>query len=113
MRKNEQRKNEQLSINAICVEAWNKAKEQLGTEYNVYRLRACTANVLETDDYYFLKSYNTVIAFIDKESDTLYDMLRYVYGYTATSAQHIAKFTHDYGKGLYRCNTEYRYYDVD
>ena len=106
------RKNEQLNINTMCIDAWNKAQEQLGTEYNVYRLRTCSATVLETEDYYFLKSYNTVIAFIDKESDTLYDILRYVYGYTATSAQHIAKFSSDYGKGLYRCHTEYRYYDI-
>ena len=107
------RKNEQLNINAICIKALVKAEKQLGTEYNVYRLRNCSATVLETEDYYFLKSYNTVIAFIDKESDTLYDILRYVYGYTATSAQHIAKFSSDYGKGLYRCHTEYRYYDVE
>lgn len=107
------RKNEQLNINTMCIDAWNKAKEQLGTDYSNYRLRTCNATVLETDDYYFLKSYNTVIAFIDKESDTLYDMLRYVYGYTATSAQHIAKFSSDFGKGLYRCHTEYRYYDIE
>ena len=107
------RKNEQLNINATCIDAWNKAKEQLGTEYNVYRLRTCSARVLETQDYYFLKSYNTIIAFIDKESDTLYDVLRYVYGYTSTSAHHIEKFNSDFGKGLYRCHTEYRYYEVD
>ena len=106
------RKNEQININAKCVDAWNKAKEFIGTEYNVYRLRKCSATVLETEAYYFLKSYNTVIAFIDKESDTLYDVLRYVYGYTSTSAQHIAKFNSDFGKGLYRCHTEYRYYDI-
>lgn len=31
-------------------------------------------------------------ALYDKSADTLYDVLRGVYGYTATSAQHIAKF---------------------
>ena len=107
------RKNEQLKINAMCIDAWNKAKEQLGTEYNVYRLRTCSARVLETQDYYFLKSYDTVIAFIDKETDTLYDILRYVYGYTATSAQHIAKFNHDYCQGKWGCANEFRYYNVD
>ena len=107
------RKNEQLNINAICIKALVKAEQQLGTEYNVYRLRNCTATVLETEDYYFLKSYNTVIAFIEKESDTLYDVLRYVYGYTSTSAQHIAKFNHDYCQGKWGCVNQFRYYDVD
>ena len=106
------RNNEELNINAMCIDAWNKAKEQLGTEYHVYRLRTCTATVLETHDYYFLKSYHTVIAFIDKESDTLYDILRYVYGYTATSAQHIAKFNHDYCQGKWGCVNQFRYFDV-
>ena len=106
------RKNEQLNINTTCIEAWNKAQEQLGTEYNIYRLRTCSATVLETEDYYFLKSYNTVIAFIDKESDTLYDILRYVYGYTSTSSQHISKFQKDFGQGKWGCINQLRYYPV-
>ena len=47
--------------------------------------------------YYVLRSYNTIVAAIDVSNDTLYDFLRYVYGYTSTSAQHIAKFSCDYG----------------
>ena len=63
------------------------------------RLRSCTAWVIETSNYYMLRSYETYVAVIDKRNDTLYDALRIVYGYTATSAQHIAKFNHDYGAG--------------
>lgn len=61
------------------------------------RLRNCTAWVFETEDYYILKSYETYVAVILKSADVMYDALRIVYGYTATSAQHIAKFAHDYG----------------
>lgn len=61
------------------------------------QLRRCSADVYETENMYVLRSYSTIIAVIDKTTDTLYDFLRYVYGYTATSAQHIAKFKHDYG----------------
>ena len=37
-----------------------------------------------------------MIAAIDKEYGGMFDFLRYAYGYTATSAQHIAKFAADY-----------------
>lgn len=43
-----------------------------------------------------LKSYNTIVAYIVKDytnNETVcIDVLRYVYGYSATSAKHIAKF---------------------
>ena len=42
-----------------------------------------------------LISYNTSVAII--KGATCYDFLRKVYGYTATSAQHIAKFMRKYG----------------
>ena len=63
------------------------------------RLRSCTAWVFETEDYYILKSYETYVAVILKSADVMYDALSIVYGYTATSAQHISKFSHDYGAG--------------
>lgn len=72
-------------------------------EYNNYaetalrtaprRLEYCTAETFNVGSRYtVLRSYNTIVAFYDYETDTLYDVLRYVYGYTATSAKHIAKF---------------------
>lgn len=69
------------------------------------RLRYCTAWVYETANYYILQSYRTIIAVIDKRTDTCFDALRIVYGYTSTSAQHIAKFKSDYGAGKYGCET--------
>lgn len=59
-------------------------------------LRSCKASVWETEHLYILRSYNSIVAAIDKQTGILYDFLRYVYGYTATSAQHIAKFANDY-----------------
>lgn len=63
------------------------------------RLRSCSAEVLETPSFFILRSYITVVAVIDKCTGSTWDVLRMVYGYTSTSAQHIAKFTADYGNG--------------
>lgn len=63
----------------------------------VEQLNHCSATVYETQRYILLMSYRTIIAAIDKETETCYDWLRYVYGYTATSAQHIRKFMQKYG----------------
>lgn len=60
---------------------------------------------------YVLQSYNTIIALIS--GNVMYDFLRYVYGYTATSAQHIVKFRSDYMLDYpFECRKEYRYYEV-
>ena len=74
-----------------------------------YPLRSCSAEVYKGSRFIVLKSYSTIIAAIDTDTDTLYDFLRYVYGYTATSAQHIAKFSHDYGKGYWGCCSRLTY----
>ena len=63
------------------------------------RLRSCSAEVLETPSFFILRSYNTVVAVVDKLTGSTYDVLRMVYGYTVTSAQHITKFSKDYGNG--------------
>lgn len=76
------------------------------------RLRSCTAHVAHVGNYYVLMSYNTVVAIIDTRTDTLYDFLRYVYRYTSTSAQHIAKFAQDYGAGKWGCAERYTYKEV-
>lgn len=65
------------------------------------RLRTCSAWVYETEHYYILKSYDTFVACIHKESDTLFDALRIVYDFTTTSCQHIRKFAVDYGTASY------------
>lgn len=56
------------------------------------RLSHCQAWTQGFEGFTVLWSYKTAIAVYDKSTDTLYDILRGVYGYTATSAQHIAKF---------------------
>lgn len=60
------------------------------------QLRTCNARVYVYPSIILLQSYNTIVAFIDKEERAIVDVLRYVYGYTATSSQHIAKFKCDY-----------------
>ena len=73
------------------------------------RLRSCNARVAQVVDveqgkvYWVLVSYRTIVAVIDTATDSLLDFLRWSYGYTATSAQHIAKFSHDYGAGKWGC----------
>ena len=64
---------------------------------SIKRLRNCQAWVYKVGNVYALRSYNTFIAVVDEDGDT-YDFLRRVYGYTSTSAQHIAKFRNDYGR---------------
>ena len=106
------KKSEQIEINAkvkAVVEDFYKNVEH--TE-QVGRLRSCSAYVMRQGKYYYLVSYWTIIAVIDTTTDTLYDFLRMVYGYTATSAQHIAKFRRDYGGGKWGCEHEFRYYPV-
>lgn len=105
-------KNAQIAVNAevkAALALLNHRKEEV---IKSKRLRFCHARVDETKSYYILVSYNTAVAFIDKETDTLYDILRLVYGYTSTSAQHIAKFSHDYGAGKFECAYRYTYRQV-
>lgn len=109
------KKSEQLKINEMCIACLDDVNTEIMQQNglnNWKRLRSCTADVSETDNFYVLRSYNTLVAFIDKRTDALYDVLRFVYGYTSTSAQHIAKFRHDYGYGKWGCKKEYRYYPV-
>lgn len=101
----------QAFCNQICKEVYNDAIEELintskrnpPRPCKYKRLRSCSAVVFETEHYFILQSYHTPIAVIAKSSDTIYDVLRYVYGYTVTSAQHISKFEHDYCRGKWNC----------
>lgn len=83
--------------NESCVRVYNECKEMY-TELlkhvitRAYRLNNCQAWTIECGNYIILQSYNTFVAAYDEYSDIMYDFLRYSYGYTATSAQHIAKF---------------------
>lgn len=99
----------QALCNQICVEVFENAMAELTSDCNYKRLRSCRAVVIETENYYILQSYRTSVAVIDKSTDTLYDVLRYVYGYTATSAQHISKFQKDYCRGKWNCEMRLTY----
>ena len=96
------KKIEQLQINIaaeriidiIFGEMWADNIEYIG------RLRTCSAHVYKVGENYLLKSYNTWVAAIYREETVpiFVDFLRYTYGYTNTSAQHITKFRYDYWK---------------
>ena len=87
------RKQEQININNECEKAIDRYNALDDREYfNRQRLDYCNAYTYETENYICLVSYHTLIAFIDKQTGILYDVLRRVYGYTATSAKHISKF---------------------
>lgn len=89
--------NPQNDINQIVEEAQKRMSEEFRWQDNAQRLRHCSAYVYETTNFYVLRSYNTIIACIDKRTKFCYDFLRMVYGYTSTSCKHISKFWHDYG----------------
>lgn len=101
-------KEKQQIINSAIHLALNEFENQNDNMVKVGRLRTCNATVYENDRYIVLISYTTTVAFIDKLEHKAYDILRLVYGYTATSAQHIAKFFSDYARGY----EQYRYYDI-
>ena len=87
------KKTEQDTINFIVNINMETALQEYKEEKpKPARLRTCQASVYETSNYYLLKSYNTFIACMEKKTETVYDALRTVYGYTATSAKHISKF---------------------
>lgn len=87
-------------MNRYVESAYEELKDEFANEVNVFhtweQLRSCQAYVTETAKFYVLRSYNTIVAVVRKNSGQTYDFLRMVYGYTATSAQHISKFFHDY-----------------
>ena len=100
---------EQKEINSIVLGIINDINDDMDYTglQKVGRLRTCKATVYETKHYYILESYNTFVAAIHKDSRIMADFLRYVYGYTSTSAKHIAKFRKDY-----HAANEYRYYNI-
>lgn len=101
-------KKEQIADNAII----EQYIDELNAEASVYgiihigRLRSCNAHVYASEHFTVLRSYNTIVAAVyhrtPEAAPVFIDFLRLVYGYTSTSAQHIAKFKHDYysGKGF-------------
>lgn len=91
MTKREIQKHENIVVENAWLKAkkvWDNAPKRLD-EFE--RLNYCQAKTYQTRGYSFLISYNTIVAFID-DSGNMFDVLRFVYGYTATSVMHIARF---------------------
>lgn len=91
----------QLKVNMAVEKAWAAFESDVKKAENLdfappIRLRRCNAYVSRIGKWFVLTSYSTIVAIMDSDTHVLYDVLRYRYGYTATSAQHIAKFGHDY-----------------
>ena len=101
------KKSAQLAINNTVIVAYEKWSLDREPIISSRRLNHCSAYILETANYYVLRSYQTDIAIIDKRTGIMYDFLRFVYGYTATSAQHMAKF-----ERLYEPSARFTYYPV-
>ena len=93
--------------NRYALDLWNMINSMIkqGTVICAWekRLAYCKADVIcyeykNEPVIYLLRSYNTIVAGVIVNTGAIYgiDMLRYVYRYTATSAQHIAKFFSHY-----------------
>ena len=91
------KKEEQIAINNDVLCAIDYYNQELTGTGDFHRLDSCqawwryiinakTGEVVGA----ILISYNTLVAF--NINGVMYDFLRYAYGYTATSAKHIAKF---------------------
>ena len=76
------------NVNRLLPRFWKEVKP-------CARLDSCQAWIYEISGVKLLVSYNTFVAAVD-ENGVGYDFLRFVYGYTATSAKHISKFFHRY-----------------
>nr|DAR97722.1 MAG TPA: hypothetical protein [Caudoviricetes sp.] len=97
-------------VDEVCYEIYNLCRYEDASEWK--RLRSCSAYVCKLGRFYILKSYTTIVAAIDTENDICYDFLRKVYGYTATSSQHIIKFNKDYGRGKWGCAEQLTWREV-
>ena len=88
------KKNEQIEVNSYVENIVNDINALLRTKSPVawYGLYSCKADWAIVGDWMLLRSYTTIVAAYNRETDEFFDFLRLVYGYTATSAQHIAKF---------------------
>lgn len=91
------KKAEQIAINEEVMDALELVTDKctiVRSRERLYNCQAWMCDIIAVKSGAVigtaLMSYDTVVAYsID---GIVYDFLRYVYGYTATSAQHISKF---------------------
>lgn len=100
------KKGEQILMNEIVKDRYDFFKRQTDNYaikciFSKKRLRYCSAYVVDYGEFTILISYDTIVAFINNATGEFVDVLRYVYGYTATSAQHIAKFRKDFAQNVH------------
>lgn len=94
------RQNEQCLIALHTVDSHmdNNVFTRWQRLYNCNAKYAVFAEREDKTHWIALRSYNTVVCVACYDTDhkrlIIYDVLRWVYGYTATSAHHIAKFRH-------------------
>ena len=94
---NKEQRAKQLYDNAMVEYVINRYNNDDTKHDGKFRqLYSCRAWYADMGNWIVLKSYNTIVALFSKETECVYDFLRYVYGYTATSAKHIAKFRNLY-----------------
>ena len=92
------KKSTQMLENDVVMDCYSEFMEYCKENNPYYSkdFRHCKAKVYFNARYTYLKSYSTIVAFIDNKNCVACDILRLVYGYTATSAQHISKFFNAY-----------------
>ena len=83
--KNESAKYLYRDIESLLYSVFYKGKKRC-------KLYSCSAEIWQFNGILALVSYGTPIAVFMPGVGSLYDCLRVVYGYTATSSQHISKF---------------------
>jgi hypothetical protein len=95
------KKNEQIEVNAYVENIVNDINALISTSSPPawYRLYHCRAEWGQVGDWMLLRSYSTIVAAYNVETDEFFDFLRLAYGYTATSAQHISKF-HEFARSV-------------
>ena len=74
------KKDEQIKINNEVILKFSEFCADGKRIGDAIRLNYCIAYVGEKQNYYFLISYKTMVAFIDKNTHICYDILRYTYG---------------------------------
>ena len=97
----------QRQVNTDSVEIFNTAMREYyaeqrknGTVTKGKRLRSCCAKVYETENFFLLQSYSTMIAAIRKRDWVCVNVMRHEYDFSyctgATSNQQFYKFVKDY-----------------
>ena len=101
MTKKQSKKIAQEAINNEVKLALSKYQDEISEAYsmnNWKQLYNCNATTIQTENLYILKSYNTIIAFIERSSNIAFYFIDIVYSgkERTTSRQHFSKFIKQY-----------------